>query len=209
MWRHLTWTFAAVVFHKKFHLCFVYLTRNTLLGLVQGVPAGGRGLELGDLQGPFQHKRFYDSMKYVVPSESLAVLKDSIMASLSIVSFGWALQGDMGGWGKKQGSPTSLLFLRVLPNAGALALLLHQCSLMLFAFLPPTLSPTSTHAQTSFVSLGRIECSWWQALMPAEVAHLPAGTGQCRGKLSVCYSGQQSWAQDWRCEHCNKKHSTS
>ena len=31
-------------------------------GLVEGVPAHGRGLELDDLYGPFQPKPFYDSM---------------------------------------------------------------------------------------------------------------------------------------------------
>ena len=33
-------------------------------GLVEGVPAHGGGLELGDLQCPFQPKSFYDYMKY-------------------------------------------------------------------------------------------------------------------------------------------------
>ena len=31
-------------------------------GLVGGAPAYSRGLELGDLKGPFQPKPFYDSM---------------------------------------------------------------------------------------------------------------------------------------------------
>ena len=35
-------------------------------GLVGGVPAYSRGLELGDLKGPFKPKPFCDSMKWVV-----------------------------------------------------------------------------------------------------------------------------------------------
>jgi len=37
-------------------------------GLVRGVPAYSRGLELNDLKGPFQPKPFYDSFFFVISS---------------------------------------------------------------------------------------------------------------------------------------------
>ena len=45
-------------------------------GLQGGVPAFGKGLELGDLKGPFQPKPFYGSMKTCICAEELTAIED-------------------------------------------------------------------------------------------------------------------------------------
>ena len=53
-------------------------------GLEGGVPAYSRGLELGDLKGPFQPKPFYDSMIVLLHSQHAEECSSSSAQALKL-----------------------------------------------------------------------------------------------------------------------------